>query len=100
MAIAIATGCQIGQCCDYSGIVNYHNRIYWKQCEMLAQVDNETRRWKVNTARDIIYQQNYAVDSNVVENILKEQLLAPSFVSKMIEIGQIASQNIKHRMPF
>ena len=28
MPIAIATGCQIGQCCNYSGIVNYHNRIY------------------------------------------------------------------------
>jgi hypothetical protein len=31
MTIAIATDCQIGQCGNYSGIVNYHHRIYCSQ---------------------------------------------------------------------
>ena len=52
-----------------------------KQRKTLAQVDNETRRRKVNTACDIIYNKHYAVDYDGVEALLKEQSLVPTLAS-------------------
>jgi hypothetical protein len=52
-----------------------------QQRESLARVDDEGRKRKVEIARDIIYRQNYAVDSRAVEALLKEQSLVPTFVS-------------------
>jgi hypothetical protein len=52
-----------------------------KQRETLARVDDEARRRKVGIARDIIYKKNYAVDSDAVEAILKEESLVPNKVS-------------------
>jgi len=37
-----------------------------KQRETLARVDDEVRRGKVETARDIIYNKRFAVDSPTV----------------------------------
>jgi hypothetical protein len=52
-----------------------------KQRETLARVDNEDRRWKVNSAREIIYKKNYAVDNDNVETLLQPQSLVPTSVS-------------------
>ncbi len=52
-----------------------------KQRKTLARVDDETRRRKVDIAREIIYQKNDAVDSNAVEAFLKPQSLVPTSVS-------------------
>jgi hypothetical protein len=52
-----------------------------KQRETFARVDDEIRRGKVETARDIIYRQNYAVNGVAVEALLKEQSLMPTSVS-------------------
>jgi hypothetical protein len=52
-----------------------------KQRETLACVDDKIRRGKVETARDIIYRQNYAVDGAAVDALLKEQSLVPTSVS-------------------
>jgi hypothetical protein len=52
-----------------------------KQRETLARVDDEARRRKVATARDIIYNKNYAVNTNNVETLLMPQSLVPTTVS-------------------
>lgn len=52
-----------------------------KQRETLARVDNEDRRWKVNSMREIIYKKNYAVDNDNVETLLQPQSLVPTSVS-------------------
>jgi hypothetical protein len=52
-----------------------------KQRETLARVDNEDRRWKVNSAREIIYKKNYAVDNDNIETLLQPQSLVPTSVS-------------------
>ncbi|KIM78572.1 hypothetical protein PILCRDRAFT_11038 [Piloderma croceum F 1598] len=46
-----------------------------KQRKTLARFDDENRRRKVDIAREIIYEKNYAVNSPAVEVILKEQSL-------------------------
>jgi len=53
-----------------------------KQRKTLARVDDEARRWKVDTAREIIYKKNYAVDSAAVKALLMDQSLAPTSVSE------------------
>ena len=52
-----------------------------KQREPLARVDDEIRRGKVESARNIIYNKRFAVDSPAVEILLKEQSLVPTSVS-------------------
>jgi hypothetical protein len=54
-----------------------------RQRVTLARVDDDANRHRVETARDIIYKKNYAVDSTAVEAILKEELLVPSSVGAM-----------------
>lgn len=50
------------------------------QRETLARVDDMSRRNRVDSAREIIYEKNYAVDSNAVENLLKVDSLIPTAV--------------------
>jgi hypothetical protein len=52
-----------------------------KQRETLARVDDKSRRRKVATVRDIIYNKNYAVNTNNVETLLMPQSLVPTTVS-------------------
>ena len=52
-----------------------------KERKTLARVDDEIRRRKVELARDIIYNKNYAVDNANVEAILKPESLVPTAVS-------------------
>lgn len=52
-----------------------------QQRETLSRVDDEAKKSKVATARTIIYEKNYAVDSAPVEVLLKEQSLVPTAVS-------------------
>jgi hypothetical protein len=47
----------------------------------LARTDDLGRRGKVSTARKLIYEKNYAVDSAAVERLLKPQSLVPASVS-------------------
>jgi hypothetical protein len=54
-----------------------------RQRVTLARVDDDANRHRVETARDIIYKKNYAVDSTAVEAILKEESLVPSSVGAM-----------------
>jgi hypothetical protein len=50
------------------------------------------------TAREIIYEKDYAVDSQAVENLLKEESLVPTIVS-MIEIKFLGlTQSSCHRI--
>ena len=53
-----------------------------KQRLSLARVDDERRQRKITTARSIIYEKKYALDSEAVEKILKEESLVPTLVSK------------------
>jgi hypothetical protein len=55
-----------------------------KQRETHVRVDDENRRRKVDTAREIIYKKNYAVDSGPVEALLQEQSLVPTSVSAKV----------------
>jgi len=52
-----------------------------KQRIELRRNDDDARRGAVETARDIIYNKNYAVDNGHVEMLLKEQSLVPTAVS-------------------
>jgi hypothetical protein len=54
-----------------------------RQRVTLGRVDDDANRRKVETARDIIYKKNYAVDSATVEAILRDESLVPSYVSAM-----------------
>lgn len=52
-----------------------------QQCRTLKRVDNDDRKCKVDLARKIIYQNNYAVNSKAAENQLKKESLVPTLVS-------------------
>lgn len=52
-----------------------------QQRKTLRRVDSVDRRAKVATARSLIYENNYAVDSAGVERLLKEESLVPTAVS-------------------
>jgi hypothetical protein len=52
-----------------------------KERKTLARVDDETRRWDIKMARDIIYNKNFAVDTPAVEEMLRPQSLVPTIVS-------------------
>jgi hypothetical protein len=47
-----------------------------------ARVDDADRKRRVTTARHIIYQKNYAVNSEAVENLLKKESWVPTSVSQ------------------
>lgn len=47
----------------------------------LARADDEAKRNKVAAARQIIYEDNYAVDNEDVEALLKDESLVPTNVS-------------------
>jgi len=47
----------------------------------LARVDDDAMRRKVKTAREIIYEKNYAINSEAVENLLKAESMVPTIVS-------------------
>ncbi len=51
-----------------------------KERKTLARVDDDSRRHKVEIAREIIYEKNYAVDNNNVEAILSPESLVPTAV--------------------
>jgi hypothetical protein len=52
-----------------------------KQRKSLVRLDDETKRHNIKTARDLIYQKNYAVNSEAVKAILQKQSLVPTAVS-------------------
>lgn len=52
-----------------------------EQRETLRRIDDEDRKHKIATTRDIIYKNNYAVNTESVELMLKEQSLVPTLVS-------------------
>lgn len=56
-------------------------KLDMKQRRTLARVDDESRRSKVDLARDIIYNKNFTVNSQHVESLLKEESLVPTAVS-------------------
>ena len=47
----------------------------------LRRIDDEIRQNKVSSAREIIYEKNYAVDTEHVEMLLKAQSLVPTAVN-------------------
>lgn len=52
-----------------------------KQRKSLARADNQAKRLKVADAREYIYDKNFAVDSDYVEDLLKNESLVPTDVS-------------------
>ena len=50
------------------------------QRETLARVDDLSRRNRVASARDVIYEKNYAVDGKVMDDLLKVDSLVPTAV--------------------
>jgi hypothetical protein len=52
----------------------------------LARTDDVTRRGRVITARKLIYEKNYAVNSTAVESLLKEQSLVPTTVRHYLKL--------------
>jgi hypothetical protein len=57
-------------------------KLDMKQRKSRPRVDNADRKRKVATARRIIYEKNYAVNSEAVERLLKEESLVPTSVSR------------------
>ena len=57
-----------------------------KKREMLARVDDPSRRAKVESARHLIYKQNWAVDSKPVQRLLQPESLVPTEVSHIYDI--------------
>lgn len=54
-----------------------------RQRVSLARVDDDDRKHGTQLARRLIYEKNYAVNSEAVERILKPQSLVPTSVSKV-----------------
>lgn len=48
--------------------------------QSLARIDDEMLREKIQAARNLVYQKNYAVDNERVEALLKEHSLVPTAV--------------------
>jgi hypothetical protein len=46
----------------------------------LTRVDDNQRRSKISSARNLIYGKNYAVDSSAIQGLLKENSLVPTVV--------------------
>jgi hypothetical protein len=55
-----------------------------KQRQTLARVDDNSRKRKIDIARELIYQKKYVVNSKAVEAFLKDQSLVPTIVSNFI----------------
>lgn len=53
----------------------------------LARIDNLQYRVKVSSARDVIYNQNCAVNSRFVDNILKPESLVPTEVRSILPLA-------------
>jgi hypothetical protein len=51
-----------------------------KQRSRLARVDDQSTRKKIKLARSIIYEKNFAIDTNAVEELLKDESLTPTLV--------------------
>jgi hypothetical protein len=54
------------------------------QRETMARTDDIHRRTSVNTARQLIYEKNFRVNSAAVENLLQDKSLVPTAVSSYI----------------
>src|ERR1700677_3483430 len=69
-------------CClvPESRIRNSGMKLDMKQCNTCAHVDDGDRKRRVATAQHIIYKKNYAVNSEAIKNLLKEQSLGPTTV--------------------
>jgi hypothetical protein len=50
------------------------------QRKTLARVDDLSRRNRVASAREVIYEKNYAVDGKAMEDLLKVDSLVPTAV--------------------
>jgi hypothetical protein len=50
------------------------------QRDTLARVDDVDRRHRIATARNLIYEKNYAVDSAAIKRLLQKDSLVPSAV--------------------
>jgi hypothetical protein len=61
-----------------------------KQRKTLPRVDDDARRRSIRTAREIIYQKHYAVNSEQVEDVLKEKSLVPTIVSVATYVISVA----------
>jgi hypothetical protein len=55
-----------------------------QQRETHCRLDSDAKRHVVSTARDIVYRQNYAVNSAAVKALLAEESLVPSAVSQTL----------------
>ena len=51
-----------------------------KQRSRLARVDDQSTRDKIELARKIIYEKNFAIDTDAVEELLKDKSLTPILV--------------------
>lgn len=69
-----------------------------QQRHTLARIDDDARKRKIHIARDIIYRQNYSVDNEAVERLLKDQSLVPTAV--IIWLIFILLVLIRYRMHF
>ena len=83
-----------------SRIQNLGTVLDRKQRNDLARVDDETRRDKIRTAREIIYQKHYAVDSEHVDAVLKAESLVPTVVSSVTNMVCGGGLTLCCRMPF
>lgn len=52
-----------------------------KQRERLTRNDDESSRRKIKLACNIIYKNNFAIDTRAVEELLKDESLTPTLVS-------------------
>lgn len=50
------------------------------QRKTLARIDDVDRRHRVASARDLIYEKNYAVDSAAIKRLLEKDSLVPAAV--------------------
>lgn len=74
-------GCPCPRCLiPLDRVQNLGMALDMMQRKTLSRKDDEAKRHKVQVAREIIYNENYAVDSQKVETLLKQQSLTPTAV--------------------
>src|SRR5215472_3340393 len=88
--VLLATIRDLGRCpcprclIELSNVHHMGKKSDMKKREKSLRVDDDNRRRKIHLAREIIYNKNYAVDSEAVEKLLREQSLVPTIVSLFV----------------
>jgi hypothetical protein len=69
-----------------------------QQRSTLERIDDHIKRFTIANARKLIYEKNYAVDSSVLDKILKDQSWVPTSVSVCLMSSMMSLHTFVERL--